>query len=300
MEHDLASAFAAYEAARPRLPAATAGGKCLRLETLEDLADDFDVFFLDAFGVLNIGEQPIAGVPERVTDLQTRGKRVIVVTNAAGYPNAALHEKYARLGYRFSHEDVVSSRMTILEALKSLPDHHWGAMLSRAVGLADLEAINLSLLGEDPSLYDEVDAFLLMGAAEWTEARQALLEEALQRRPRPVHVANPDLVAPRESGFSTEPGTFAHRLADRTGVVPHFYGKPFENIYDLAFTRLGVSPENTRVVMVGDSLHTDILGAQAAGISSALIAGHGFFSGKGVDEAIEASGIRPDFILDRP
>ena len=39
--------------------------------------------------------------------------------------------------------------------------------------------------------------------------------------------------------------------------------------------------------MVGDSLHTDILGAQAAGVASALVARYGFFAGQDVDSAIE-------------
>ncbi|MEP5623810.1 MAG: HAD hydrolase-like protein, partial [Hyphomicrobiales bacterium] len=119
-------------------------------------------------------------------------------------------------------------------------------------------------------------------------------------RPRPVWVANPDIVAPRDNGFSSEPGQFAHRLADKTGVSLLFFGKPFANIYDLVFARLGSDVDRSRVVMVGDSLHTDILGAQTAGISSALISGFGFFAGHPVDQAIGKSGIHPDFILNRP
>jgi ribonucleotide monophosphatase NagD (HAD superfamily) len=52
--------------------------------------------------------------------------------------------------------------------------------------------------------------------------------------------------------------------------------------------------------MVGDSLHTDILGGQAAGIKSALIAGYGFFAGHDVFPPIISSGIQPDYILDCP
>lgn len=296
----LGAAFAAYEAARGRLPSAVCSGACTWHETLDDIADDFDVFLLDAFGVLNIGDQAIAGVSERVAGLQARGKRVFVVTNAAGHPNAALLAKYASLGYVFAPENVISSRMTILTALKQESPRRWGAMLSLAAGLQDLEHLDLTLLAEDSAAYREVDAFLFLGSAEWTEERQQLLEDALIARPRPVWVANPDIVAPRESGFSTEPGSFAHRLADRAGVDPIFFGKPFANIYDIAFARLGKDVDRSRIVMVGDSLHTDILGAQTAGIASALIANFGFFAGHSVDQYIAEAGIRPDFILKRP
>ncbi len=296
----LEEAFAAYEAARARLPEAQEGGLATRNGNLDDIADQFDVFLLDAFGVLNIGEHAIPGVPERVAGLQAKGKRVFVVTNAAGYSNATLLAKYARLGYDFTQEDVISSRMTLLHALTEEPERHWGAMLSKAAGYADLEDITLTRLEEDRSVYAKVDGFLCLGAAEWTQERQALLEEALLERPRPVMVANPDIVAPRENGFSTEPGNYAHRLADKTGVAPKFYGKPFANIYDLVFARLENDIDRSRVVMVGDSLHTDILGAQTAGISSALISGFGFFAGAEVHAPIAQSGIRPDFVLERP
>lgn len=299
-ELTLETAFAAYEAARGRLPSADKPGACIRRHSLEDIADDFDVFLLDAFGVLNIGEEPIPGVPERVAWLQSQGKKVFVVTNAAGKPNASLEVKYAKLGYDIAPEHIISSRKTILRALEDAQQHHWGAMLSRAAGFDDVEHLKLTRLEDETAVYGDVDAFLLLGAAEWTETRQALLEEALLHRPRSVWVANPDIVAPREDGFSSEPGRYAHRLADRTGISPVFYGKPFANIYDIAFEKLGPAIDRNRIVMVGDSLHTDVLGAQAAGISSALISGFGFFGGQAVEAPISQSGIKPDFILERP
>ncbi len=293
-------AFDAYEAARHRLPSAAATGQSFRrVETLEDVADEFDVFLLDAFGVLNIGETAIPGTPERVANLKAMGKRVLVVSNAAGFPHAALIEKYTRLGYDFASQDVITSRATLLANLDLQRDLHWGLMATPSTGLRDLEGLNLTYLEEDPTPYDAVDGFLMIGSAAWTEARQALLESTLSKRQRPVLVGNPDIVAPRESGFSIEPGLFAHRLADRTGVVPEFFGKPFGNIFDLAFKRLG-SIDKSRVLMVGDSLHTDILGANAAGIASALVSGYGFFAGHDIETAIDKAGIVPDIIVSRP
>ena len=59
-------AFLAYESSRSRLPQFQRKGGCQKFKNLADISDRFDVFFLDAFGVLNIGEKPIIGVPERV------------------------------------------------------------------------------------------------------------------------------------------------------------------------------------------------------------------------------------------
>ena len=293
-------AFAAYEAVRHRLPDVKQTDQSYRhAETLADLADDYDVFLLDAFGVLNIGEAAIPEVPERVESLKAAGKTVLVVSNAAGFPHAALMEKYTRLGYGFAPEDVITSRKALLAGMNGHDGLHWGLMATRSTGLRDLEGLNLTYLEQDPGAYDDVDGFLMIGSAAWTEARQSLLEAALSKRPRPVLVGNPDIVAPREKGFSTEPGHFAHSLADRTGVVPEFFGKPFVNIFELAFKRLG-PVDTSRVVMVGDSLHTDILGAQTAGVASALISDYGFFAGQNVTAAISQAGIVPDFVVSRP
>jgi HAD superfamily hydrolase (TIGR01450 family) len=295
-------AFDAYEKVRHRLPDLRdlgRGGACLRVPHLEAIADGVDCFLLDAFGVLNIGETAIDGVPERVARLQKAGKRVLVVSNAAGYPHADLMAKYARLGYDFDPDDVITSRKAILHGISCEPGRKWGLMATQSLGRADLDDLDVTYLAEDPKAYEAAEAFLLLGSAVWTETRQSLLEQALRDAPRPVYVGNPDIVAPREDGFSTEPGIFAHRLADATGIAPVFFGKPFGNIFDLAFDRLG-DFDPSRTVMVGDSLHTDILGGQAAQVKTALIAGYGFFAGHDVNAAIDASGIRPDYILDRP
>ncbi|WP_346425919.1 HAD-IIA family hydrolase [Thioclava sp. F42-5] len=292
-------ALVAYERARHRLPSPGLTKTSRMARDISELADLFDVFLLDAFGVLNIGETAIEGTPERVATLQAAGKRVMVVSNAAGFPHDTLMQKYTRLGYSFAPEDVVTSRAALVSALRTAPPRAWGLMASRAAGIGELDAFDVTWLAEDRAAYDAVEGFLLIGAAEWTEERHALLEASLRDNPRPVWVGNPDIVAPREIGFTQEPGHFAHRLADATGIAPEFFGKPFTNIYDLAFARLGpVDP--ARVLMVGDSLHTDILGAQAAGIRSALIAGYGFFGGEDAQAAIAICGICPDFVLQRP
>lgn len=292
-------AFAAYENVRHRLPDVRHKGACTLLPNLDALAPDFDVFFLDAFGVLNIGERAIDAVPERIARLQKAGKRVLVVSNAAGFPHAKLMEKYTRLGYDFAPDDVITSRKALLHGLTTEPPRRWGLMATESLGCADLEGLDVTYLAEDAAVYDAAEGFLLVGSAVWTPERQALLEASLIRNPRPVYVGNPDIVAPREDGFSTEPGAYAHQLADRTGVSPKFFGKPFGNIYDLAFARLD-APDPARVLMVGDSLHTDILGGQIAGVKTALIAGYGFFGGHDVDLPIAQSGIAPDFILECP
>tara|TARA_R110002020_G_scaffold14638_26_gene51898 strand:- start:2059 stop:2982 length:924 start_codon:yes stop_codon:yes gene_type:complete len=296
---DASWAFNEYHSVRHRLPVARPAEASVRAENLDAIADRFDVFLLDAFGVLNIGETAIPGVVDRIDGLRRAGKQVLVVTNAAGYPSSVLHARYKRLGYSFESGDVVSSRMALLAGLKALPHRKWGLVAAPKFGREELPEGSF-FLEDEPDAYAEAEGFLMFGASAWTEARQTLLENALRDRPRELLVGNPDLVAPVEAGLSREPGHYAHRLADATGIAPLFFGKPFPAIFDMARTRIRPGVPDHRVVMVGDTLHTDILGGAAAGFKTALIQGYGFFDGGDPAEAIERSGIAPDFILDRP
>lgn len=288
-------AFETYQTISTRLPRGTQRGACARAEDLAQIAQDFDLILFDAYGVLNVGESPIATAPPRIAALRAAGKPVRVVTNSAGYPKVAMMARYARLGFDFTVEEVISSRQTTLTRMKG-NSHHWGAMLSARYGNEDMGGLDFRFLQDDPADYAAVEGFLLIGADDWSATRQGLLEVALHDRPRPVVVGNPDLIAPRETGFSLEPGYFAHQLMDKTGCRPEFYGKPFPDIFDLA---LATAPDAERVLMVGDTLHTDIAGAQAKGISAALVLENGMMQGLDVDAAIAASGIHPDFILQR-
>ena len=50
----------------------------------------------------------------------------------------------------------------------------------------------------------------------------------------------------------------------------HYFGKPHPPIYDSCFELLATA-DRRRILAVGDSLRTDIAGAEAAGIDSLLV-----------------------------
>ena len=139
-------------------------------------------------------------------------------------------------------------------------------------------------------------ARILFSSAEWTAARQERFIEALRARPRPVLVGNPDLVAPRETGLSMEPGHFAHDIADRTDCLPQYFGKPFAEAFRTVQERLGGEYQADRIAMIGDSLHTDILGAAAMGWRAVLVLEHGLLKDLAFDTLIEQTAICPDFV----
>ena len=55
--------------------------------------------------------------------------------------------------------------------------------------------------------------------------------------------------------------------------------------------------QGRHVAMIGDSLHTDILGGGAAGMQTVLLTGYGLFAAGGADDMIDACGITPDWVV---
>jgi len=288
-------AFSQYERVRDVLPSADFPRTSESIANLGAVADRFDVFLLDAFGVLNVGETPIPGAPSQIAALQAMGKMTFVLTNGASLPPPVSLDKYRRFGFEFSAETVISSRDILTAELANRPSIRWGAMALAASVLDEFPA-EVVALDDDPLLYDMVEGFILLGSANWNSARQRMMVESLSRVARPILVGNPDIVAPREYSLSIEPGWFGHEAARATGIAPFFCGKPFDSIFAEARKRIPAHIPNHRIAMVGDTLHTDILGGKAAGFGTVFITDHGLFAGKNVAGYINASGIVPDFI----
>ena len=284
-------AFEQYEAVRYVLPQTEFPASSKIARNLSEVGDSIDTFLLDAFGVLNVGDTAIPGAVERMAALRVAGKRLLVVSNSASFPTPVSAEKYRSLGFDFTDDEVVSSRDALKVRLQTQPPILWGVAGMRSSELEEL-GVDAVLLEDDPKLYQRAEGFILLSAGEWNDARQTLLVEAIAQDMRPVFVGNPDIVAPRENDLSLEPGFYAHDLAEKTGCAPVFYGKPFSNIYELARDRLG-TVDPGRTAMVGDTLHTDVLGGAAAGFKTILIEDHGLFAGSSVAPYIAESGIVP-------
>jgi HAD superfamily hydrolase (TIGR01450 family) len=289
----VARAFARYEEIRDRLPEVAPGAEPGRVDGLLSIADRYDGFLFDSFGVLNVGETAIPGAAACLDALRAMGKRFCILTNAASYTSAEAHGKYQRLGLHVRPEEIVSSRDVTLAHLAARGgDRNWAAIAAEGDAFEDTEARVSDLLA-DEALWDSAEGFLFLSSARWTPALQDRLVAAVSARPRPVVVGNPDLVAPRETGLTVEPGYWAHNLQDRTGEAPVFFGKPYAEAFEIAEERLG----GGRLAMIGDTLHTDILGGQGAGHDTVLVTDHGLLAGQPIDPFIAAAGIVPTWIM---
>lgn len=291
---DVNSIFDRYQSVRHRLPVAAYDSDTTEIESLLDVAEEVDAFVFDAFGVLNVGETPIPGAANRLDRLREAGRDIRILSNAASYNHDRATDKFRKLGMRVEPDEIITSRDA---ALSGLDDILWGCIAAPADDLSDIPAATLRL-ADDPADYDRVEGILFLSTETWSAARQDLLTKSLLAHPRPVIIANADIAAPRDHGFSLEPGHYGHLLADHGLTQISFFGKPFPEVFQLAGETLkGVSPD--RIAMCGDTLHTDILGAAALGWRTVLVEQDGMFSGVDTCAYRVRSAITPTWRLSR-
>jgi glycerol 3-phosphatase-2 len=294
---DFDRAWRAYLDAAPRLPTLPPPVAPRRVAAVAEIADDFDLIVLDAWGVLNLGDAVIPTAPEAVVQLRRRGKRVIVLSNDGGSDKAMAVAKHRRRGFDFAATEIIAGLDLLQETLAALPPpERLGLIADDPLPYAALTG-RLRRLADRAADYDAVEGFVFLSSDTWTEAQQALLRASLARRIRPLIVGNPDIVSPGPDEIAIEPGYYAHRLAAELGIAPIFLGKPYAAIYRRLATRHPeIAPE--RVLCVGDTPQTDILGGRAAGYRTLLVE-DGFCRGRDALTLCRESGIWPDFIAKR-
>jgi glycerol 3-phosphatase-2 len=286
--------FARYQSIRARLPHAGFAPASTGIPDLGMIEDRFDAYLFDSFGVLNVGDTPIAGARERLARLHELGKHVVILTNAATPAATDLVAKYDRMGFAVPAARIVSSRAVLAAHMAPYgTDWHWSVIAPESSRIAELPG---RVEPFDAASADAADGIVFLSSQGWSAAQQDQLVAALRGRDRPFLIGNPDLVAPRENSLSLEPGAYAHDVADRAGIAPDFFGKPFPNAFAAALRALPPDLPRERILMVGDTLHTDILGAAACGIASLLVTEHGVLRDLDIAACIAQSGIHPGFI----
>lgn len=241
-------------------------GAMVQPRSFLELAAGFTVILLDAHGVLTMGDEVIPGAAAAVHGLRAMGKVVRVVTNNASQSPEKLLHRFREKGFPFEQTEVVTSGMTVREAMARSP---WCEAPYLLVGTEE------SRESYAPPWRAGEARYVLMCSNRdyYRDSRlMAAVESLLERGPVPVVLANPDLVAPEGQGrMNPVAGYTVARWAERFPIAVIGLGKPFAAVFQRAMAGLeGVAPR--QVLMVGDTLDTDILGGLAMGYRTCLTA----------------------------
>lgn len=294
---DAMTTLAAYESLRALMPE-NAPRNTRQIARLRDLIDEVEGFILDGYGVINLGSEMIPGIAEFFSQAEAAGRPVIVLTNGASFPSTKAAAKYANWNLPVKAGHVVSSR----DATLALLTDTWsaGRLMTLGRDTTPLQRADALHWGQDNP--DEADGFVFLGAVTWDEDQHQQLVSCLIDRPRPVYIANPDISAPQKQGFSAEPGYWALRLMQEAQIHPIWCGKPHAPAFELALAHMdqlaGKPVPRHQIAMVGDSLHTDILGANHQGLKSVLLTGYGLLKGLDWQAVVDSTGIHPDIQTD--
>ncbi len=288
-----------YEALRPLMPAAVSAAS-RKAERLMDILDEFDALILDGFGVINVGADKIPGIDALLGQARADQKPIVVLTNGASHPKDFSARKYQNWGLQIETKDVVSSRDALMAEFNRRSDKAGWLCLDRAVTALSDTMENQAELAQ---LLKKTKGIAFLGSSDWSLADQEILESCLQEKACPVWVGNPDISAPYTERFSCEPGYWMARLIKHTQIRPKWFGKPHPAAFECAYKQLKVRTgrdfDKSRVAMVGDSLHTDILGGAAFGFSTVLVTRYGLLRDHHADKVCTRTGIFPAWQVKR-
>lgn len=244
------------------------------IDGVEVIADRYDAFLIDVWGVLHDSARAYPGAPECLQKLKGRGKKIILLSNAARRASL-LAEEFKAFGIVPSlYDQIVSSGEITWSALQTGADRRL-QQLGPKYYLLGSEKYRLTegLALQRAAEVDAADFLLAVGVAgspQSTAAQETVLQAAAEQGLVMV-CANPDLVVVRDGIMGIAPGAYAARYAELGGEVIYF-GKPHRDVYRRCFSILpGIN--DRRIVALGDALNTDIAGAAANGLDSVLVAG---------------------------
>jgi len=232
---------------------------------LDALDPKYRVILCDIWGVVHDGVILYPGAAQRLTSWRAEGRTIILITNAPRTEDAVAAQ-LTRIGLpREAWDGISTSGEAGIAAIKALghPTGFLGTRQDRAI----LEAHGLAFVEEG---FTDIAVTGLDDERHVVEQYDVQLK-ALARRDVLFHCFNPDRLVIR--GGVPEPcaGALADAYEGLGGRV-EWYGKPHHAIYDYALSLAG-NPPKEAVLVIGDALVTDMLGAARQRFDAVFVSG---------------------------
>jgi NagD protein len=243
---------------------------------------EYDALVLDVDGVLIAGTTVMAGAVELLQELRAAAFPVALLTNDGNHSVAEKAAFLARCGFDFAESEITSCADGLVEVVQQR-------------GLAGRPVFILGDLGRpcfagkaglcptcDLDRLDDCAAVIVgEGLYDWQRTLNAVVNSFLRCPQRPLIVPNPDEYYPGHGGkiviAAGGVGRFLHQVLPVYGTPPEllYLGKPYQPIFQHSHAamerRLGHRVTRERVLMLGDSLASDVKGAREFGYRPALV-----------------------------
>jgi HAD superfamily hydrolase (TIGR01450 family) len=258
---------------------------------------DFDAILFDIDGTLSLGKVPIPGAAELLEYLEKISFPYLLLTNdSCNSPQ----EKSAYL----VKSGIPAMAQRILSAGNALTlwaeDNYRGGkffLLGKMGNPSYPEAAGMEFTAAPEDAGMCCGVLCGEGIYDWRKSVEAAFNLLWKHPEYPLIVANPDSywTSMRAEGMGIGAGAVARFicqvLADAgKHVEPYYLGKPFSPVYQCVFPFLRKTypdkkfSDPARLLTIGDSLKSDISGANANGMTGALV-----MSGITTDEILNAA-----------
>ena len=236
--------------------------KNLDKEGLRAIADNYDLFYIDLWGVVHNGIKLNDDAIIALQKLLEMNKNFVLLTNAPR-PSYAVKSFLEKMGMEKEIRDhVFTSGEAALNYLKT-------NLLNKAffhVGPPRDFDLFKDFKKMKSNMIEESEYILCTGLFDKEEKDlnyyKNLFEKNLEKK---MICTNPDLIVDRGQVREYCAGSVAKTFEEIGGKVEYF-GKPYPLVYNLA-----AETKNKKILCIGDNLNTDIRGSNIQSFDSLLI-----------------------------
>jgi len=277
----------------------------LKIDNFKSIIDKYEVIFFDAFGVLKNYKGLLPGIENTFSYIESQHKEYYVVTNDASRSPMQLAESYHKMGLEaISPDRIISSGMLAKEYLDLKVDDGIVAYLGTESSAHYIDSTGLHTLpvsAIDHTNIERVNALVFLDdeGFNWSGDLNKVVN-LLRKRTIPAIVANTDFAYPvTKNEVAIAIGGIARMVENIVGREFIRFGKPDSQMFMFAYDLIREYRPITKkqIVMVGDTLYTDILGGNKFGMDTVLV-----FSGNTLSSDAETqmktTGIVPTYICE--
>lgn len=225
------------------------------------IADQYDVFLFDLDGVIYRDDAVLAGSRSCIRRLRALGKKVYFLTNDPRPTRQELCDRLNSMKISVSQEEIITSGWATAQYLAENNILDVFAIGTEGF-FSELEVLGIRTKN-DVSCQAVVAGY--NENTDFAQIQQAIRH--LEKGSRFI-ATNADKSFPGQNGRCIATGAIVEMIRMVSGKQPLIIGKPYAYIFSIVF-RLIVP--GSRMVMIGDSLETDILGAHRQGIDAILL-----------------------------
>lgn len=241
------------------------------VDHLQDLTSHVDVILSDIWGVIHDGLKGFPGPCKTLETFRKQGGTVIMITNAPR-PADSVQRQLRKMNISDDTYDAIVSS-------GDLARNYVASHLNKSVFQIGPDRDNPIFRELDITFspIEEADYIVCTGPFnDEIETAEDYRDMMIQARERNLTFicANPDIIVERGDRLIYCAGAIAELYRELGGDVL-FYGKPHRPIYDraleLAAAKRGTVTPPNRVLAIGDSVRTDLTGANAMGLDCLFV-----------------------------